>query len=496
MSRLLLLAAAVLFPASIALSSELTLTEFMLRYVKTDKELEASRLRLEAARTLKDSKSYLPPPTLRLDLTSPSYSWRRSYTYQYYLDELYRGYLESEDRAYRVSMTLNQRLPTGGDLSVTGSTNRDRTEFSYGGFPAEIPIERETGDRQFLTDLGLRLNQPLFGPWDRRGEVRRAAVDFRRDRVQHRLDAADALRRGVNAFFGHLVAQARLMISRRALELAEAAERDARSRFAEGLIGEVELLEASISANQARMDADAARRTLARSVRELRVVDRHAPPSLKPEDLTAVLPGATAEGGLDTSPRVALARHEVEVARVALAQARRRRFGDPSLSLWYGFQGIGESFAEARDEFGRNRWGGSLSLGITLPDPGLSADIEMAQAKLRSAEAARERALEETVEERGRLKHKMEVLQADLKLRRRQVDLLESLLIIKRKQFGEDVISLEDLIEYEVRFQESRIYLLETMRDLGLAWVDRALASGANPVELFLRAGTQKNIGR
>jgi outer membrane protein TolC len=155
------------------------------------------------------------------------------------------------------------------------------------------------------------------------------------------------------------------------------------------------------------------------------------------------------------------------------------------VSLWYGFQGVGDDFRQARDEFEKNRWGGSLSLGFTFPEPGLSSDIDLAQATLKTAQAAHEDAIQTAVEERARLAAQITALRTSLELKTRQVELLEQMLATKRTQYLQDVISLKEFVDSETGLLNARIARLETLRKLNHAWVDLVLKSGWNPVEVL-----------
>lgn len=466
-------------------TDKVTLRDFLIRYLKTDKGIAASLLRLEAAKGKATATAYLSGPSLRVDLASPYYSWMRSYAYEYYLDDLYRGYLESKDRSYRLSLSLKQRLPTGGDISIKGSTHRARTSFSYSGFPPEIPIARETGDRQFLTDVGVSIDQPIFGLWQRKSEIKKVSLQYGSQQAQHKLDGANSLKRAINIFFDYLTWAYRLKIEEHKLERATHDAASGARQFDEGLISEIELLERRVAANNAQMAHHKARAALDQALIDLKVVQPSGPADLIPQDLSLVAPVDASEAGVARSPQVIKAQHEVEIARLSLAETKRRRFGQTTLSLWYGFQGLGDDFAESRDEFRNNRWGGSLSLGLTLPEPGIGSDIDLAKASLETAESAHEAAIQTAAAERDRLDHEVNSLKANFELQTRQTDLLEVLLATKRGQYDGGVILLEDLIESEVDLLEARIRRLETMRSLSLAWVDLTLYRGENPIEVL-----------
>jgi outer membrane protein TolC len=471
--------------AAEAADGDLHLREFISHYVTNDKDLQASLMRLEASKDELTDKSYLPYPSLRLDFTSPDRSWYRTYAYRTYLDTLYRGFREYESEYYRLSLTLTQRLPTGGNLSVTGLGRRTTSDFAYGGFPPEVPLERETGDREFLSDVGIALRQPLLGLWERKDEVRKATLKHGKQMAQARLDSARSMKQAINVFFDYLVAAHRSDIGLTRYRQALANAEDAERRFGEELISEMELLEKQVAAGNAEIALFESQASLEQALRQLKDVVPAAPAELVPEDLAAKLPVDTLQAAGHVSPEVIMAGNDVEIARVSLAQTRRRRFGQTTVSLSYGFQGIGDDFAQARSEFDRNRWGGSLSIGLSLPEAGLGSSIDLARADLRVAESNHEEALEAARERAWLLARRMSSLRNGLELQARRIDLMVELVATKQDQYEQQVISLKDKQDLDIDLLEARITYLDTLRKLNIAWVDLMLNRGESPMELL-----------
>jgi outer membrane protein TolC len=481
---------AIAIPASP--EEQVTLTDFLARYLKTDRGLAASLLRVDASERSMEGKRYLAAPGLQLSLTSPYYSYRRQYDHIYNVSDstTYRGFYQSELRSHLMSLTLRQPLPTGGNLSVTGSASKRSSDFSSEGFPEDATYSREAGDEEFQTDLGFSLDQPLFGPWERRNEVRTASLEHETKAAQYKIDSAAITKRAINLFFDYLAGGLRLDIEGRRLDRATHEAGNAIRQFAEFLIPEIEVLEKQIAVNEARMKHFEAQTAFEKAARQLRVVSPPGPGSglLVPEEIGEVV---RVDFGTRPapSPEVVKADRDVEIARIALAETRRRRYGRPAVSIWYGFQGVGDDFRRARDEFERNRWGGSLSLGFTFPEPGLSSDIDLAQATLKTAEAAHEDALQAAVEKRERLFAQITSNRKSLELQQRQVELLEQMAATKRTQYDQNVVSLEEIVDSEMNLSKAKIAMLETLRDINLAWVDLVLASGRNPAEVLVDGG-------
>jgi outer membrane protein TolC len=463
-------------------SDGLNLHEFILLFGETDENLTASGLRVAAARGTKVGEGLLAPPSLEFDLRAPYRSWARNYQYEAYQDRTYLGYYEYREESYRMQLGLNQNLPSGGRLSIQGVGRRAQSDFKVGGFPPEITISRETGDREFLMDVGFSLDQPLFGPWDRKDDAGAATLKYGKQRAQYKIDSAETVKRAVNLFFDFMIGLVNEESQRLRLDLAEAEAETAGRRFEAGLVSEIDYLEKRISANDAEIayqDAVSSMEAVRRKMRSIGYVEDR---ELVPEDLFSTVPISTIRCLPAISPEVVQAEHDRDLARITLARTERKRYGQSTLSLWYGLEGLGDNFDESRDLFRRNRWGGYLSVHFLFPEPGLGADIELARANLKIAQSAYDDAVRGVEERWDILLKEVRTHQANAELQTTRNRLLENVIEIKSEQYGRNIIDLKDLVEAETGLTETRVDHLETMRRLNLAWVEIALLSGLDPL--------------
>lgn len=463
-------------------SDVLTLRDFILRFGDTDKGLTASGHRVDAARDTKAGQGYLPLPSLEFDLRAPYRSWGRTYQYEAYQDKTYLGYYEYREESYRMQLGLSQDLPSGGRLSIRGIGRSAQSDFKVGGFPPQVTISRETGDEEFLMDVGLSLDQPLFGPWDKKDEARSAALKYRKEKAQYKTDSAQTVKEGINLFFDFMTGLLNVRAESLRMDLAEAGAEAARGRFEQGLIPEIEYLEKTINANDSRIAYRNAEGSLEAFQRKILRVGEVADKELIPEDLFAAAPVDTAGSFASRSPGVLQAEHDRDLARITLAQTERKRFGQSTLSLWYGLEGLGDTFEESKDLFRENRWGGYLTVRFLFPEPGLGAEIDLARANLKIAQSAHEEAVRKTEERQDLIVEEIRTHKANAELQIRRNLLLENIIEIRHEQYESGVIDLADLVEAETGLIEARADYLETMRRLNLVWVEIALLSGIDPL--------------
>jgi outer membrane protein TolC len=206
---------------------------------------------------------------------------------------------------------------------------------------------------------------------------------------------------------------------------------------------------------------------------------------LLPENLFASFPLEPTGSSRTLSPEVLQAEHERDLARILLAQTERKRFGQSTLSFWYGLEGLGDNFEQSRDLFRHNRWGGYLSLHFLFPEPGLGAEIELARANLNIAQAAYEDAVRKMEERRDLILEEIRTHGANAELQVRRNHLLENLIEIKRDQYDTGMINPDDLLEAEAGLIQAKVDHFETLRGLNLAWVDMALLYGLDPITVL-----------
>lgn len=478
-------AAAVLANTGARCSEDLPLSEFIELYASADRTLDAARLRVDAARGTMAAQDYLPTPGLEFNLRAPYRSWGRTYRYEAFQDNTYLGYYEYREESYRMQLALNQGLPTGGRLSVTGIGRQARSDFSVGGFPPEVTIARETGDKEFLMDVGVSLEQPLLGPWEKRDAAHTAKLKYDKQRAQYRLDSAETVKRAINLFFDYMVGLTKVRAERLRLDLAEVDAGTAGARFRDGLVSEIEYLDKRITANDARIAYRKAETSLEGIRRMLRDVGFPLDEGPVCEDLSARVEVDTTGSGPVVSPDALQAEYDLEIARVELANTERKRFGQSTLSMWYGLEGLGESFDESRDLFRENRWGGYLSVRFLFPEPGLGADIESARANLNIARSVFEERRRSVEEKRDIRLGEILALRATADLQSRRNQLLQNVIKVKRRQFEEHLVSEQDVIGAEVDLLQGRVDYLETMRDVNLAWTELILLSGSDPIAVL-----------
>jgi outer membrane protein TolC len=276
-------------------------------------------------------------------------------------------------------------------------------------------------------------------------------------------------------------------IARREYALGRSDEEMAASNYAEGIISEEDLLDRQIEARSyeiAFIDAEGA---YGASKARMKLVG-FDPEGVYPEDLSAASEIDTSLTAVAEVPDVVKARCEVEIARIALAEKSRWQYVVPTVSIWYGLQGVGDDAREASETFDHNRWGGSLRFDMPLYEAGRGYETDISRADLKAAEAGYDNTVIVSRRVMTQLGRELLALKAALELHLQKVNLIERRLVKTRAQFEEGLLSERDLMESEKEYYEARISMLEIMRRVNLRWVDYLVRRGNNPVEILTDA--------
>jgi cobalt-zinc-cadmium efflux system outer membrane protein len=353
--------------------------------------------------------------------------------------------------------TAGLELAAGAERKASRVLPDPVFEFSWDrATPTESPTTRST-------ETGYSVSQTI--PWPGTFSAGSRAGDR----------AADALRARAEALRGELVVQARqafarLAASRTLLEVANAAEQDARSlrdlvitradlgesRESDRIKATVEWLRQQRNLATARREAEAAESVVrALAVEPLKTPLSISPPPVGP--LRPLDPDALTSLVVDRSPRLRAARAEAERQQALLSVASRGRIPDLGVTVF------------RQNELDKEATGFSVGVKVPLWNAN-RGEIARADAAVRisSAEAARVR-LELVTELQARLK--------ELEIAGDQVSLLDGEILpaaersvgLVRLSFEEGETSLLDLLDAQRTFRDTQREVAEARLALSLA---------------------------
>ena len=372
------------------------------------------------------------------------------------------SFVPVESRSVAVGLSVSQPLPTGGRLEVNGNLRALN----------QPQVEEE---RRFsgVTELGIRLDQDLFG-------INRSFRDYRLARESYARAQAQYADRQRNLSRSVLSAYLELVQARKQAELDSVlAVRDAerlesiRTRAAEEQISEVDSLKFELERVRAAGSRSRAGQGLARAQAELNEVLAFPVSTVViPDTAIRVEPfipdiSAGMAQALSNRQDLRLAQMSVENRRLQLRDAHRTSPITLSIEMDLGFNGSSRSNELSRalsDAISRQERARSVDLGVSVPIFDRFSErhaVARAQNDLRSAEADLE-------DERRQIEN--EVLLAaervtnavdQLAFAERRVDLTRRTLAIQSTRYQRGAITSAELLQDQASYRTAEIDLIE-----------------------------------
>ena len=452
------LAVAVLAPAQDTI--RLSFAEAMDRARTTNPEFVQQTIQADNAEismAVARATRYLP--RLDMNFTVPRYSSNLVTVRREDGSEIF---VPVESRSVAVGLSVSQPLPTGGRLEVNGNLRA-----------LNQPLLAE--DRQFsgVTELGIRLDQDLFG-------INRSFRDYRLARESYARARAQYADRQRNLSRNVLSAYLELVQARKQAELDSVlAVRDAerleaiRTRAAEEQMSEVDSLKFELERVRAAGSRSRAGQGLARAQAELNEVLAFPVSTVViPDTAIRVEPfipdiAAGMTQALANRQDLRLAQMSVENRRLQLRDAHRTSPITLSIEMDLGFNGSSRASELSRalsDAIGRQDRARSVDLGVSVPIFDRFSErhaVARARNDLRSAEADLE-------DERRQIEN--EVLLAaervtnavdQLAFAERRVELTRRTLAIQSTRYQRGAITSAELLQDQASYRTAEIDLIE-----------------------------------
>ena len=402
-------------------------------------------------------------PRLDMDFTVPSYSSELVTVRREDGSEIF---VPVESRSVAMGLSLSQPLPTGGRLEINGNLRA-----------LNQPLLEE--DRQFsgVTELGIRLDQDLFGINRSIRDYRLARESYARSQAQF-ADRQRSLSRNVLSAYLGLV-QARKQAELDSVLAVQDAQRleSVRTRASEEQMSEVDSLKFELERVRAAGSRSSAGQGLAQAQARLNeVLAFPVSTVIIPDTAIRVEPfipdvAAGMAQALANRQDLRLAEMSVENRRLQLRDAHRTSPITLSIEMDLGFNGSSRSDGLSQalsDAIGRQDRARSVDLGVSVPIFDRFSErhaVARARNELASAEANLE-------DERRQIENEV-LLSAErvtnaveqLSLAERTVDLTRRTLEIQSTRYQRGAITSAELLQDQASYRSAEIDLLEAQID-------------------------------
>jgi outer membrane protein len=422
--------------------------------------LQASEASAQAARKALYS-------TVDLSFDVPEYSYSLNQQFNSVTNR--QDFFQSENLRWSGAININQPLIwTNGTLTVSGVLYRlDQTNSS------------SSLVREFYTNVGVTLRQPLFVVNSQRNSLRRAEISYDEALADYRRSTLDLFYTVTESFYRSFSSQEQLRIQRDRVRQQEESFTTADRKYRSGLIAEVDALQFEVDLSSARNDVLSAENTCVSQANNFKIllgIPLRDSITLVLEDttfhpVTLDVEKATAEAKR-TRIELQRARNNVERAALNLDETESRRAIRGDLTLTYG---LNNRDVELQTLYLHPLQARGVVMTVTVPvfDWGKHArDVDAAEAQLRSAEMTAENT-ELTIEQEitdlvRRIRSSAERVAVMFKSRQ----VAEKANDINTKRYEVGTIGSLELSQSQTRLLQARLGALEALIDYNVGVAD------------------------
>lgn len=365
---------------------------------------------------------------------------------------------------YSSELTLTQPIIwTDADVSLVGGLSQFRQ--TYNG----------TAQTNYLSDLRLRISQPLF-TYNRRGfGLERAELTLEMAKKQYLTAQQDVLYRAKQAWFNWYRAEQTVLIAESELSQTQASWELAQKKYDAGIIAEVDKLKLEVDFASAR-----------NSVLQRKTEANQAENQVKlilglPLDDKLTLPGGFETKTIDipvdrilstalkNRPEIENARRQVRLQEMAVEETDAQREFRADLNFEIGLKRQDPVLGEAFLDPDKTR---QVSLNLTIPifDWGQNRASTAGQAAGLEMEQIDQRETERSISTEIRLLTESYRQSADrLKILEKTVELAQKSYDISYQKFRSGSLSSEDLAQAQRRLTEAKTSVLSARMDYQLS---------------------------
>lgn len=454
----------LLFPAVLSAQTILTLEESVELAKKSSPSMKKAELQLKQSWFAQESARLQFWTTLDLRATTPNLSKKINK-----VDEPNGkfSFVEQNYISYNTELTLNQPIIwTDANLSLIGKFS----QFNQSGTASS-----NLNETNYLTDLTLKLTQPLFTYNRRAFGLERAELELEMSKKQYLTTQQDVLYRVREAWFNWYRANQTVLIAESELEQTRQSWELANRKFESGIIAEVDKLKLEVDY------ATSQNNVLQQKTNALRAENQVKLLLGIPLEEKVILPGGFETKfvsipkekilpvALKNRPELANAARQVRMQEMSVEQTDAQREIRADLNLEFGLNKNNAKFAELWSDPSQAQ---QISIELTIPiwDWGQnSAATESQIASLNSQKIDQEEASRLLTNEINQLTESYLQAQGRLTILEKTVELAQKSYDISYQKFRSGSLSSEELAQTQRRLTDAKINFLSARMDYQLS---------------------------
>ncbi len=434
---------------SIALGESNSIKDAELNLTSSQKNLEALKLGLMSS--------------VRLEFDAPSYSRQLSSQFNPTTgsEEFFKtGNTKVEGRLF-VSQPL---LFSNGTLSLVGSLfGRDQ----YSDFTGT--------NRDYFSNLSIRLNQPLFIFNQQKANLERAEINLERAQRNYTRAEREIIYNVTSAFLRLYQAKQQMEITRERVRQNEESFQTAANKFKAGLIAEVESLQLEVDLAASRNELLDSKRNFEELKNEFKLliglelselIDVNAQLDFVPIEVDAQ---EAIEAALKFRPDLLNAADNIKLNEMAIEEVDSRSTFKAEISANYGINKNDERFKNVFNDFLDNR---SVVMTLSIPvwDWGKnSTEVQAAEADFKNSHLFYENLKQTIRKEILSSVNRINSAKSRVQVLSRSVDVAEKSYEISLERFKAGTITSFDLSQVQLRLVEAKQNSLNALIDYELA---------------------------
>ncbi len=434
---------------SIALGESYSIKDAELNLTSSQKNLEALKLGLMSS--------------VRLEFDAPSYSRQLSSQFNPTTgsEEFFKtGNTKVEGRLF-VSQPL---LFSNGTLSLVGSLfGRDQ----YSDFTGT--------NRDYFSNLSIRLNQPLFIFNQQKANLERAEINLERAQRNYTRAEREIIYNVTSAFLRLYQAKQQMEITTERVRQNEESFQTAANKFKAGLIAEVESLQLEVDLAASRNELLDSERNFEELKNEFKLliglelselIDVNAQLDFVPIEVDAQ---EAIEAALKFRPDLLNAADNIKLNEMAIEEVDSRSTFKAEISANYGINKNDERFKNVFNDFLDNR---SVVMTLSIPvwDWGKnSTEVQAAEADFKNSHLFYENLKQTIRKEILSSVNRINSAKSRVQVLSRSVDVAEKSYEISLERFKAGTITSFDLSQVQLRLVEAKQNSLNALIDYELA---------------------------
>jgi|GEM_PF-3601841 len=455
----------LLFPAVLSAQTILTLEESVERAKKSSPSMKKAELQLKQTWFAQESARLQFWSTLDLRATTPNL--RKDITQVSDPNTGKINFVEQNYISYNTELTLNQPIIwTDANLSLVGGLSQYKQSGT---------TSNQTSETNYLSDLRLRLTQPLFTYNRRAFGLERAELELEMSKKQYLTTQQDVLYRVKEAWFNWYRATQTVSIAESELEQTRQSWELANRKYESGIIAEVDKLKLEVDYATSQNNVLQQKTNALRAENQVKLLlgipldERVLLPDGFETKFVSIPKEKILPVAFKNRPELENAARQVRMQEMSVEQTDAQREIRADLSLEFGLTRQDPKLAQVWNDPNRAQ---QVSLSLTIPiwDWGQnSAATESQIASLNSQKIDQEEASRLLTNEINQLTESYLQAQGRLTILEKTVELAQKSYDISYQKFRSGSLSSEELAQAQRRLTDSKINFLSARMDYQLS---------------------------